>query len=137
MTVEEDKSVAPLIWTTKQLVSLRRILILFAVVLLVRLACNPAFIDDPQPQVPARANDLADRLDPNVCSWEDLAAISGLGEKRARAIVAYRERWTAQHPGIPAFSNPSDLRNIKGIGPATAANLAPYLIFPNQAKHHQ
>ncbi|MDB5289909.1 MAG: hypothetical protein JWL69_1150 [Phycisphaerales bacterium] len=117
-------------WTAPQ----RRALIVLLSILLVfltgRYACNRAFIDDPQPDVPARADDLADKLDPNTADWRELAAIPNLGEKKAQAIVAFREKWHAQHPHDPAFRGPEDLRQIKGIGVATAANLTPYLIFP-------
>ena len=117
-------------WTRPQ----RRALILLLTILLLvcatRYACNRAFIDNPQPDIPARAADLADRLDPNTANWQELAAIPMIGEKKAKAIVEYREKWTGKHPDIRAFTGPQDLRNIKGIGPATVSNMMPYLMFP-------
>ena len=126
----DDAPASDPFWTASQ----RRALIVLLSILLVfltgRYACNRAFVDDPQPEVPARADELADKLDPNTADWRELAAIPNLGEKRAQAIVAFREKWQAQYPRDPAFRGPEDLRQIKGIGVATAANLKPYLIFP-------
>ncbi|HZL36575.1 MAG TPA: helix-hairpin-helix domain-containing protein [Tepidisphaeraceae bacterium] len=122
---------AGFIWTPAQ----RRALLALLTVLLVclggRYACNRTFIDDPQPDVAARAGELADKLDPNTADWQELAAIPNLGQKKAKAIVAFREQWLTQHPGNPPFHSPQDLRQVKGIGPATASNMMPYLIFPN------
>ena len=118
-------------WTVPQ----RRVLIAFLIVLLAvcagRYACNHAFIDNPQPDIPARARDLADRLDPNTAPWQELAAIPTIGEKKGRAIAAYRQRWIRENPRIPAFGGPQDLRNVKGIGPATVSNMLPFLRFPD------
>lgn len=95
-----------------------------------RYLFNRQTVDDPQPDRGALADELADRLDPNVADWQELAAIPGLGEKRAQAIVAYREKWQTAHPGDRAFRGPQDLRQVKGIGPATVDNLVPNLSFP-------
>ena len=121
-------------WSARHRRALILLMMVFVVVCAVRCTTYRATIDDPQPQVPARAADLGDRLDPNTATWQELAAISGLGEKRARAIVAYRERWQHDHPSTPAFSGPQDLRNIKGIGPATVSNMSPFLTFPDAGR---
>jgi hypothetical protein len=123
------KAPPALIWTAGQLNALRGLLLIFAIVMGGRLACNHTFIDNPQPDIPARSGDLADKLDPNTATWQEFAAIPGLGEKRAHAIVDFREAWAIKHPNTPAYAGPQDLRNVKGIGPATASNLAPYLVF--------
>ncbi|HET6248979.1 MAG TPA: helix-hairpin-helix domain-containing protein [Tepidisphaeraceae bacterium] len=127
-----EKAPPHFIWTPGQLSAIAGLLLVLVIVLGGRLICNRTFIDDPQPDIPARAHELADRLDPNTASWQELAAISGLGEKRAHAIVAYRDTWHKKHPNTPAYAGPQDLRNIKGIGPATVSNLTPYLIFPKE-----
>jgi DNA uptake protein ComE-like DNA-binding protein len=93
--------------------------------------------DDPQPEVGARASELASRLDPNAADWRELAAIPQLGEKKAKAIVAFREDWLKKHPNDPPFRGPQDLRLIKGIGPATVSNMMPYLIFPSRPTTRQ
>jgi competence protein ComEA len=72
---------------------------------------------------------LADRIDPNTASAEELSTIPQLGAARARALIAYRQSYAAAHPGRAAFERAEDLRNIKGIGPATIEKLAPYMAF--------
>ncbi len=86
----------------------------------------PEGIDVPSP----RADELANRIDPNTADWQTLAAIPSLGEKRAHLIVAYREKAIASGRGKMVFRAAMDLTRIKGIGPSTAANLEPYLLFP-------
>jgi competence ComEA-like helix-hairpin-helix protein len=130
---KDSNASGPLFWTPPQV---RGILVLLAIltgILAVRLVCDRAFIDDPQPEVPSRMTDLADRMDPNAATWQELAAIPGLGEKKARAIVAFREKWIQDHPNLPAFAGPQDLRGVKGIGPATVSNMSRYFIFPQTA----
>jgi DNA uptake protein ComE-like DNA-binding protein len=100
------------------------------VFLAVRYALNPVYVSDPQPAVPARFAELADRIDPNVADWQTLAALPALGEVRARQIVAFREAYAAQHPGRPAFRRADDLQLVRGIGPAISDTLRPYWIFP-------
>jgi len=121
-------------WTRKQRTALLILLTLFTTYLAITYIRNRAFIDDPQPEIGARAGELADRFDPNGASWQELAAIPNLGEKKAKAIVDFREHWLLLHPGDPAFRGPQDLRQIKGIGPATVSNMTPYLIFQGSVK---
>jgi hypothetical protein len=73
----------------------------------------------------------ANRIDPNTAGVDSLARLPGIGPTRAGQIVAYRERFAAEHDGAPAFTRPEDLAVIKGIGPKTVAKLAPYLAFPS------
>jgi competence protein ComEA len=73
---------------------------------------------------------LYNRIDPNTASWERLAVLPGIGEKRAKTIIAYRNQVQATHPDRPAFGSAEDLAQVKGIGPATVENLRPYLMFP-------
>jgi hypothetical protein len=70
------------------------------------------------------------RLDPNVATAGELAAIVDLGEKHAQDIVAYRTRFQASHPAEPAFTEWADLENARGIGPKTAQMALRYLEFP-------
>jgi hypothetical protein len=71
------------------------------------------------------------RLDPNEATAGELAAIVGLGQKRAQKIVDYRSQYQAAHPGQTAFAVLADLEGAKGIGPETAQIAGPYLVFPN------
>src|SRR5689334_15817013 len=91
---------------------------------------NPQQIADPQPDRGARYDDLADKVDPNEADWQTLAALPQLGEKRAKAIVDFRDDYRARHSGAIAFKEPMDLAQIHGIGNATVETLQPYLMFP-------
>lgn len=98
----------------------------------IRLWNRPVLTADPQEQTSPRVGEMLDRLDPNTASWRRLAILPGLGEKRARAIEAYREAFRAMHEGERAFETAVDLGKVKGIGPATIENLRAYLIFPGE-----
>jgi DNA uptake protein ComE-like DNA-binding protein len=114
--------------------SQRRVLLallaVFLVVLCIRFALNHTYVPDPQPPQGARAAELASRVDPNSADWQTLATIPTLGEKRARAIVAYRDRMRPDGSTVLAFQRATDLLHIRGIGAATMENIKPYLIFP-------
>ena len=113
----------------------RRLLIgLFAVVAVylgIRLLVDRQTIPDPQPPRGDHWNELADRLDPNTADWTELAALPGLGEKRAKAIVAKRESLRAIDPNTPPFRKPQDLYKVNGIGWAMTEQLKRYLQFPD------
>lgn len=119
-----------LIWTAPQRRALFLLLSILCAALLVKAILNPVYIADPQVTAGARAAELATQLDPNTATWEELAAIPTLGEKRAKAIVDYREKALAKKPDQTVFNGPDDLTRIKGIRKATASNIAPYLTFP-------
>lgn len=77
----------------------------------------------PEPQFPAL------KLDPNVAPREVLAALPMLGPARVAAIEAAR----ADAP----FRSAEDLdRRVKGIGPATIAELRPFLRFDTTPALH-
>lgn len=117
-------------WTTSQR---RAVLLLggaFWVVLVVRWARDRVYLPEGYDAPSPRAAELADRIDPNTADWQMLAAIPSLGEKRAHLIVAYRDSAIAGGRGPIVFHMASDLTRIRGIGPATASNLEPYLLFP-------
>ncbi len=117
-------------WTQSQRRGL--IVILFGVlgVLTWRAIRDRAFVPDPQPPTGLRAAELASRLDPNTATWEELAALPQLGEKRAHAIVEHRDEWHKWHPNELAFKEPLDLVAVKGIGGSTVENLSTFLTFP-------
>ena len=52
--------------------------------------------------------DVASTVDLNTASVADLAALPGIGESKARAIVAYRD--------ATPFRSVDELRDVKGIG---------------------
>lgn len=76
------------------------------------------------------------RIDPNVATWWELAELPGIGEIKARAIIAYREQFRSDalndDPDAvppPAFTSAEDLDNVKGIGPVTVEKMRPVLLF--------
>ena len=118
-----------LLWKPSHRRALIALLTVLLLCLSVKLAFNRTRIPDPQPEAGLRSNELATQIDPNTATWEELAAIPRLGEKRAQAIVALRDQLLGDHPDHPPFSKLDDLRQVKGIGPSTIANLKPYLFF--------
>lgn len=107
------------------------LLVLLSGYIAARLALNPTSIGDPQPARPLRESELADRIDPNTADIPTLAALPGLGEKRAADIVRYREEALRANPDRPAFSRPLDLLKIRGIGYAMMTQLTSFLMFPD------
>jgi competence protein ComEA len=117
-------------WTPAQRGVLIALVLGLALYAGVRYALNPMHVSNPQPLVPPRASELADRIDPNTADLDSLAALPLIGERRARDIVAYRERFVADHPSEAAFKKPDDLLRIRGIGASMVDQLKPYLLFP-------
>ena len=72
-------------------------------------------------------------LDPNTAPWWELTVLPGIGEHRARAIVAYRE--AAEDVTLTAFRSANDLAQVRGIGPRTVERIRPHLRFPSDAGH--
>jgi hypothetical protein len=71
-------------------------------------------------------NAAAERINPNTASVASLVRLPGVGRARAMDIVHYRDHH--QQDGS-AFGLPQDMENIKGIGPKTARNISPWLVF--------
>ena len=65
-------------------------------------------------------------VNPNLAPWWELAALPGIGETKARQIVAYRETHADRSP---VFLTPADLEPVSGIGPKTIQRIARYLCF--------
>ena len=125
--------IPPLTWTRSQ----RRVLLALLTVLLVFLAGryvrNPRHVTDPQPQRPPRSHELADRINPNTADWPALAALPGIGEKRAKDIVAFREEAKRYAPTSVVFKRPQDMLKVPGIGVAMLEGIAPHLEFSEPA----
>ncbi len=117
-------------WTASQRRALAAIFILSAIVLLIRAKLNPMIVADPPAGRGERFDRLADRLDPNVATAAELAAIPNFGPKRAAEVVSYRQAFLLRHPDRIAFASIEDLTNIKGVGPATLELLEEFLRFP-------
>ncbi len=71
-------------------------------------------------QADETARNNAGKINLNTCSADDLLAIDGIGETRAKAIIAYREQ-------IGEYKSVEEIKNISGIGDATYESLAPHL----------
>ena len=115
--------------TASQSRGLLILLIMLLLLLAVRLVLNPQKIPESAALINSSPDRLADKIDPNLATESELAAIPDLGEIRAAAIIAYRQNFQLAHPNHTAFRQLSDLEQIRGIGPSTAENLSPYLIF--------
>jgi hypothetical protein len=120
-------------WTPSQRGVVIGFVLILSVALLIRSLRDRAYISDPQPQDPARFDELADRIDPNVASWQELAVLPQLGEKRARELVAYRDDFLSRGHDTVAFRRAEDLLKVRGFGIAMLATVRPYLMFPTTA----
>ncbi|MDR4508554.1 MAG: helix-hairpin-helix domain-containing protein [Candidatus Brocadiaceae bacterium] len=67
----------------------------------------------PKTEITSRLKpeDIKSTLDINHASWYELVLLPKLGEVKARAIVAYREKHGA-------FQTVEELSRVKGIGPS-------------------
>ena len=117
-------------WNSSQRAVVLAVVIGVFAYLVIRLSFQHGYISDPQPAEGPRARELADRFDPNLATKAQLAAIPNIGEKLATAVVDYRDRYVADHPGHLAFSQPRDLLRVRGVGPAKMETLCEYLEFP-------
>jgi hypothetical protein len=122
------------LWTRSQRPVVGGIIGLILIVVAARWWNRPQFVSDPPGAVGSRSAELLNRIDPNTADWRRLSVLPGVGEKRAKVIVAYRDAFQEAHPGRPAFQVPEDLANVKGIGPATVENLKPLLVFPLESR---
>jgi len=108
------------LWTTSQRRALIALVGVLGVVIAVQTFSRPVAVGDLSAASTQPASDqLSDRIDPNSASEAEISTIPQIGPSRAKAIVAYREGFVAQHPGELAFRSAGDLTHIKGIGTAT------------------
>lgn len=56
----------------------------------------------------------------NTCTKEELMEIDGIGDARAEAIIAYREK-------LGGYTSVEQLKDISGIGDKTFEKIAPYV----------
>lgn len=79
--------------------------------------------EDPLPTADSSLPDSlleGERINVNTAGYYDLMRLPGIGEKRARAILDWRE----EHGG---FSAPEQLLEIRGIGEKILEGLLPYI----------
>jgi hypothetical protein len=118
------------LWTRPQRGVLVAFVLIFSAVLLAKLAFNRAYVSEPQPARSARYDELADRIDPNVATWQELAVLPQIGESRAREIVDFREQSPSRRLGRPVFARLEDMMKVRGLGPNMLETLRPHLTFP-------
>lgn len=70
---------------------------------------------------------LESRINPNYAPQASLKRLPGIGDGRARKIVAYRESFSRENG--KAFRNCDDLQRVKGIGPKMTADICEWLKF--------
>jgi len=118
------------LWSPSQRGVLTAFVLILSTILLLRLALDRMYVSNPPPSRGERFDDLASRIDPNTATWQELAVLPAIGEKRAKDIIAYRESFVARQPDGVAFARAQDLMEVKGIGPAMTETLLPHLAFP-------
>ena len=99
---------------------LRALLSALAIGLAIAVASAPAFA----------APKLSGVVNVNTASPEQLTLLPGIGEARAREIVAARTKQGG-------FKRVEDLLAIKGIGEASLAKLRPYVALSGETTLHQ
>lgn len=67
-------------------------------------------------------------IDPNLAPWFELTILPGIGEAKARRIVAHRVG--ASPSDSPVFREAADLDQVEGIGPITLRRISRELRFP-------
>ncbi len=65
------------------------------------------------------------KIDINSAEWPELVAVTGIGEKTARAIIAHRE----QHGPFPTLEA---IMDVPGIGESKLQGMKPYLLSIKQ-----
>jgi len=102
---------------------------LISLLILWAMGVVPAWRAGAITQAPAPPPPALSTIDPNSAPWWELTVLPGIGEQRARAIVAFRE--AAQEPGTAkaVFRSAEDLAQVRGIGPRTVERIKPHLRF--------
>jgi competence protein ComEA len=72
-----------------------------------------------------------ERINPNTASLASLVRLPNIGKARALDIMDYRDHHQQDEP---AFQSPQGLEQIRGIGPKTVANIAPWLTFEEEPR---
>ncbi|WP_372882035.1 ComEA family DNA-binding protein [Psychromonas sp.] len=71
-------------------------------------------------QMMQQSMQVAEKINLNTATAQQLAVIKGIGEKKAQAIIDYRET-------NGDFADLSELVNVKGIGESTLTKIQPFV----------
>jgi hypothetical protein len=121
------------LWTPQHRGVLCAILLMLSAVFAVRLIMNNQIVPERLADEGPRAGEVASQLDLNTADAAALSAIPRLGEVKAQAIVAWREKFVAANPGKRAFEEMETLYRVKGIGPSTMELLRQYTFISKRA----
>ena len=85
----------------------------------------------PEMQAFKMSNEVSinDKINPNTADWTSLARLPGIGEKRAKDIIYYRNNQKKYDNSTAVYKEYTDLANVKGIGKLTCEQIRDYLIF--------
>jgi len=72
--------------------------------------------------------DIETKIDINEASWYELLLLPGVGEVKAKAIIACREKHGR-------FKNLDELRQIDGIGEKIIKSLKEYVVVGTDSAH--
>ncbi len=113
-------------WTVKQRTTLIAILLALSLWLTYRLLHDSAVVPAGLPAESPRAGELLTQMDLNTVDAASLSAIPRLGEKKAKDIVDFRDKYIQEHGRSP-FERVEDVLQIKGIGVGTVGQIKPYV----------
>ncbi len=72
---------------------------------------------------------ISEKINPNTANWPSLARLPGIGEKRAKDIIYYRNKQQIYDNNSTVYNVYNDLAKVKGIGKVTCEKIRDYLIF--------
>lgn len=90
--------------------------VVLALMLLVGLHVTPVVAEGPHTPVKAKVK----KVDLNRATVEELAALPGIGTKKAEAIIEYRKNHNS-------FNSVAELKKVKGIGEKLFAKIEPMI----------
>ena len=117
-------------WTRANIVACTVLAILVSVFILWQFSGRRHYIGVDVPVERELVEQATARINPNTATVAELSLMPNIGPALAERIVDYRQHYKTQHgPDAVAFTQAADLQNVKGIGPKTVEELAPYLRF--------
>ena len=117
-------------WTRANIIACTALAILVSVIILWQSYARPHHIGANIPVEQELIQQATAAINPNTATAAELMSLPNIGPSLAERIVDYRRQYLAAHsPDAIAFTDPSDLQNVKGIGPKTSEKLTPYLSF--------